>query len=268
VKRVDIEQKRANGINPDVIVCIGISVVLFGIANSITPQVDSELDFFELTYVLGQAAASGLAFIVAKRYWGSTVFGRAYLSLGIAYALYCAGTVLWLVFQIYYGVNNPYPYWPDIGYFLFYPFAIYHLATNVHFFKKRLERSDNYLLALLPTIAILLYASLLLLENPVSDNVAQVYDQQFLNGTLMGTAYVGATTVMFSYSLMAFRMFRKGLLGAPWGLLFIGLSLNWLGDFSYYYSSIYSYDRTNPIIAIWMTSYMIVCYALYKHRVL
>jgi hypothetical protein len=267
MKSIDNEQKLGDGINYYVLAAIGVLIVFFSFDNALTPQVDRELDFFELTYMLGQAAASVFSFVVAKRYWGSKVLGRAYLSLAIGYALYCTGTVLWLIFQIDYGVANPYPYWPDIGYFLFYPFAIFHLATNVHFFKRRLERNDKYLIALAPAIVTIVYIFLLLFSvgNTSAD---QKHDQQFWNGMFMGAAYVGATTIMFSYSLIGFRIFRNSLLGAPWGLLLIGLSLNWVGDFLYYYSSIYFYDRTSPIIGIWMASYMIVCYALYKHRAL
>jgi hypothetical protein len=275
MKRVDSQQRRANGINRNVIVCIGILVVLFGIANSLTPEVDSELDFFELTYVLGQAAASVFAFIVAKRYWGSTVFGRAYLSLGIACASYCAGVALYFIFQIYYKISYPFPYWPDLGLFLFYPFAIYHVATNVHFFRWRLEQKEKYLLVVLPALVTILYV-FLLLSSSVDESATtssdflgiQKHDQQFWNGLYMGVAYVGASTLLVSYAMVGFRLFHKSLLGSPWGLLLAGFCLNWVGDLSFFYSSIYSYDRTNPIIVIWVASSMIICYALYKHRVL
>ena len=198
----------------------------------------------------------------------------------------------WIGYQIV----NPYPYWPDIGYFLFYPFAIYHLRTNLHFFKRKLERKEKLILIVLPAGVTLLYLFALLapvglnqssMESQVSElaekqkgafrltplffqymnvDISQERDQQYWNGVYMGTAYVAASTLTFAYALLAARVFRHSLLGAPWGLLLLGIGLNWVADMHYYYSSIYYFDRTNPVHGIWLASTMIICYALYKHR--
>lgn len=231
-------------------------------ANAVVPQIDSELDFFELTRMLGFAAAAIFSFIVAKRYAGSAVFGRAYLSLGIGFSFYFMGELLWYVYVVGYQVINPYPYWPDIGYFLFYPFAIYHLRTNLHFFKRKLEHKEKILLIVLPTAVTLLYMFALLIS------VSEEPDQQYWNGVYMGSAYVAASTLTFTFALLAARVFRHSILGAPWGLLLLGIGLNWIADMYYYYSSIYYFDRTNPVHGIWLAGMMIVCYALYKHRAL
>jgi hypothetical protein len=270
MKTTESGQEKIGGeINYLVIISISVIIVLYGIANKFTPQVDSELDFFELTSAMAPAAVSVLSFIVAKRYWQTRVFGRAYLALAIGYAAYFMGNVLWYISQIAYGVANPYPSWPDIGFSLFLPFAIYHLTCNVHFFKRKFDTREKYWLVLAPTIVTVTYILLLLLSSGFdldSESSQQIIDQLFWSGLIMGSIQVGASTVVFSYSLIGFRIFRKSLLGAPWGLLLVGLTLNWAGDFAFYYSSIFSYDRTSPIIVAWVASQMILCYALYKHR--
>jgi hypothetical protein len=270
--------------------------VLFDIANALEPQVDAELDIFELMVMLGFAAASIFAFSVAKRYSKSKVFGRAYLSLGIGYAFYFMGDVLWAVYQIGYQVSNPYPYWPDIGYFGFYPFAIYHLRTNVHFFRRKLGASQKALLVILPTGVTLLYLIALLFPigmdetvvgqpslelegestttyrfvpsflNHVWIDTSQERDQQYWNGVYTGVAFVAASTLTFAFAILGAQVFRHSILGAPWGLLLLGISLNWVADIYYYYSDIYYFDRTNPVNGIWLAGTMVVCYALYKHR--
>ena len=289
------EERLGSEINYYVLAAIFTAIVLFDIANALEPQVDAELDFFELMRTLGYAAASIFAFSVAKRYSKSKVFGRSYLSLGIAYAFSFMGEVLWYVYQVGYQVSNPYPYWPDIGYFGFVPFAIYHLRTNVHYFKRKLGASQKALLVILPTGVTLVYLIALLLPigmdetvgqpslqlegdstttfrfvpyffNHVWIDMSQERDQQYWNGLYMGAAYVAASTLIFSFVILGAQVFRHSILGAPWGLLLLGLGLNWVADMNYYFTSIYFFDRTNPGNALWLAGAMVVCYALYKHR--
>jgi hypothetical protein len=289
------EERLGSEINYYVLAAIFIAIVLFDIANALEPQVDAELDFFELMGMLGFAAASIFAFSVAKRYSKSKVFGRAYLSLGIGYAFYFMGDLLWYVYQVGYQVSNPYPYWPDIGYFGFFPFAIYHLRTNVHFFRRKLGASQKAILVILPTGVTLLYLIALLFPigmdetvgqpslelegestttyrffpyffNHVWIDMSQERDQQYWNGVFMGVAFVAAFSLTFAYTIVGAQVFRGSILGAPWGLLLLGLGINWAADIYYYYSDIYYFDRTSPVHGLWLASTMVVCYALYKHR--
>jgi hypothetical protein len=94
----------------------------------------------------------------------------------------------------------------------------------------------------------------------------QPRDQTFYNGFFAGIYYVTATTFTFAYAIVGAQVFRKTVLGIPWGLLLGGLGLVSIADISYYYFSIYSYDRTNPIIGMYLAGCMIVCYALYRHK--
>ena len=93
------------------------------------------------------------------------------------------------------------------------------------------------------------------------------HDQTFWNGFFVGIYFVAATTSVFAWALVGAQVFRRShQLGTPWDLLLIGLGLNTVGDVSYYFTSLYSYDRTNSIIGIWILGFMIVCYALYIHK--
>ena len=327
-------------INYYVVAAIFAAIVVFDVANSWEPQIDSQLDFFELMRIFGFAAASIFAFSVARRYWGSKVFGKAYTSLGIGYGLYFIGDVLWYVYQVGYQVSNPYPYYPDIGYFGFYPFAIYHLRTNVNFMTNgKLSRSQKAVLISIPSVilSIYLFAELVPIEAPYSiqalssqliniGNTAysivpttasshstqyvvienkfydlvpsdlqslasnqqqdknqlfyliptsifnikfghtQPHDQAWYNGFWMGNAYVVATSLTFAYAIIGAQLFRGKILGTAWGLLLLGIGLNWVADVQYYFFSITYYDRSSPVHGIWLGGAMIVCYALYKHK--
>ena len=265
--------KTENKINWYVITLIFILIVAYDIANSVEPSIDSEFDFFEITRMLGFLAVSLFSFVVAKRYWGSTVFGKAYLALAIGYAFYFFGDLLWYVFEIGYQVENPYPYYPDIGYFGFFPFAIYHLKTNVHYFKRKLDTNQKKILFLIPFGTALIFTIGNLIPFDASSGLASlkilpvpVYDQTYYIEFLTGLAFVIATTVTFVYAIIGAQVFQTGQLSTAWRLILVGIGLNTFADVHYYFAEMFGdFDRTNPVHGIWVASTMILCYALYKH---
>lgn len=275
---MDSETKPApitSNINYYVLAAIFILILPYEIINSIEPEVENELDFFEATRMLGFMSVSIFAFIVAKRYWISKqVFRSAYLALGIGYALYFMGDLLWYVYEIGYQVANPYPYYPDIGYFGFYPFAIWHLRTNVSYFKRKLDNRQKLLLVAIPVGISMIYAIFSLVPMEIQEGILSTkilpmpeYDLDFWKEFFTGLAYVTATTLTFSYAIIGAQVFRGGILGSAWGLILLGIALNTFADIHYYYFEIFGdYERQSPVHGIWLASTMIISYALYKHR--
>ncbi|MGI0010356.1 MAG: hypothetical protein ACREAE_03035 [Nitrosopumilaceae archaeon] len=263
-------------INYYVVAGIFLAIIIYEIGNEIEPDIDSQLDFFEATRLLGFAAVAIFAFVIARRYRGSEVFGKAYLALGIGYAFYFAGDLLWYVYEIGYQVANPYPYYPDIGYFGTFPFLIYHLKTNIHYFKRKLDKYQKFILAVLPigTSLAFTFVSLVPLEAPgglTTIRIAEIppYEPQYFVEFLTGLAYVAIVTITLSLAITGFQVFRGGILGPAWGLLLVGFLLETFADLHYYYYEIFGdYARTSPVHGIWMASTIILCYALYKHKAL
>jgi hypothetical protein len=284
-------EKAEGQINYYVIAGILISILFFIVANAIEPQINEQLDFFELIFVLAYAAPAVFSFSLVRGYGRKTLFGRAYLSLGIAYAVTSIGAFLFDYYQMI-GVENPYPSWIDVLFGAFYPFAIYHLRTNIYFIRRVqkpvLKKSHIALLIIIPLGVTSLYA--FGLSTNVSFTEEQIYDddstlnlmprvlshmrftpveehdQQFWNGFYTGIFFVAATTFTFTWAIIGAQVFRGSILGAPWGLLLVGIGLNTVADVSYYYTSIYAYDRTNLIIGVWVLGCMLVSYALYLHK--
>ncbi len=329
-------------INYYILVAMSLLILLFVIANSFEPQIDSQLDFFELVYLLSSAAPVILCFVIAKRYWGSRVFGKTYLALGIAFLMGHIGDELFQYYQLA-GISNPYPYYSDIFFASFFPFAFYHLYRNIRLYKPKLENKEKMLIVAIPSTITFVYAFALLtpvsVPGGVPDLVSEVlwigdrpfklisavddegasdsyqriivddttyylvpmnltglvgyeqvydknatvdlvpvvvsnftieetppYDQTFWNGFYMGMYYSATTTTLLSWNLIGVRTFRKTVLGNPWGLLVTGMGIGTLANIIYYYTSIFSYDRTSPILGLWILGNWIVCYALYLHR--
>lgn len=285
-------------VNYYVIAAIFIGILFFTLANALEPQVDEQLDLFELIFILGAAVTAVFSLVVGFRYWPSKIFGFTYMALGIGYAMTAIGSAMFNYYQMS-GIQNPYPYYPDIFFAAFYPFAIFHLVKNIQFIrgaqKPILRKSQKMLLVVIPLGVTLLYAygawvydpSLGLFDlekarqtEPPTDaamidfvprifsitGLMPTHDSDFIKGYLTGIFFVAATTVVFTWAIIGAQVFRGSVLGLPWGLLLVGIGLNTIADVSYYYTSIQSYDRQNAIISLWVLGYMLVCYALYLHK--
>ncbi|MFI5416638.1 MAG: hypothetical protein ACHQW9_01125 [Nitrososphaerales archaeon] len=285
------EIKSESGINYYVIAVIFISALFFVVANAFEPQINTQLDFFELVFILGMFAPAVFSFIIARRYWPSPVFGKAYLSLGLAYALTAIGAIIFDYYQIVEKIENPYPSIADVFFMAFYPFAIYHLRTNIHFIRRvqkpELKKSQIMLLIVIP-LGVAAFYTFGLLYQPVFHDVGIPDESTSLNlvpriftqmtfdsinnmdlhtaGFYLGIVFVAATSLTFAWAIIGAQVFRGSSLGAPWGMLLVGIAMNTIADVSYYYTSISSYDRSNPIIGMWILGDMLVCYALYLHK--
>jgi hypothetical protein len=264
------EQK---SVNYYVIAAIFISILVFTITNSVEPKDSTKFTFFDFAYLVSFGVVAVFGIFVARRYWGSQIFGRAYLSLSIGYACYFIGSLVWYIFAVIYRVQNPYPYYPDIAYFAFFPFVIYHLRTNIHYFKPKLEKRQKTILIIIPVGATLAFTFITLVPMDVTEGVSHLKllpmparDQTFYTTAVTSTAYVILDTLVLSGALVGFQVFRKTILGSAWGLLLTGLLLYTFADLIYYYFEAAGLDASNDIQGLWVGSATIVFYALYKHK--
>ena len=267
--------KKEQGLNKIVLALIAVGTLLFIIGNSYEPEIEESLDFYEASVTAGFGVAAIFGFRIAKKYWGSEVFGRAYLSLSIGYACYFIGWALWFTFEIVFQVENPYPYYPDIFYFAFYPFAIYHLRANINYFSRNnLRKSQKVIIPLIPFCTTLFYAIFGFVPMDASETglgfsipAISDYDQTFYIEYFTGLSFVAATSFTFSSAIVGFYVFRSSILGPAWGLLLVGIALNTMADIYYYINELFGgYVRADPVTGIWTASTIVVCYALYKHR--
>jgi hypothetical protein len=86
-------------VNYKVIAVLIGSTIIYQIFNSIYGTHGSDMDFFMLLYTTSLGVTTVYSFTVARRYWGSEVFGKAYLSLAIAYACFFIGNDNGIIIQ-------------------------------------------------------------------------------------------------------------------------------------------------------------------------
>ena len=101
-----------------------VLIISAAIAVQLLFTVLSEEDLGPTVFVaslISSAAVSTASFVIAKRYWGTRVFGKAYLAFALGYLCYFIAEVLYYSFDLYLGIE-PYPSVADIFFF-----ALFHL---------------------------------------------------------------------------------------------------------------------------------------------
>ena len=213
-----------------------------------------ELQFGDVTYGVSSLAAGIVALIVAKRYWGSEVFGRSYTALGIAFLVLFAGDTTYVYYQ-YVLDEDPYPSIADVFFLAFPVFALYHLITNIRYFKRNVGIPSKILVGSITILITLSYAYF-----SFEDLGEANFDFYF------GTLFVATSSLILSHAVLGASVFRQSVLGTAWLLLAIGIFIFTVADVWYYYLELFGlFDISHPTNTLWVLSNMVIIYALYKH---
>jgi hypothetical protein len=236
-----------------ILIILGVGIMIYIALNTIDEDTAGNLAF-----VLSVGIASTVAimsFIVSKRYWGTNVFGKSYLSLGLGFLCYAIAEVMYYTFDLFLGID-PYPSIADVFFFALYPFSIGHIILNLRFFNTKVPNHAKVWIPLIPIIFFLLYSSLSFQE---TDEVNFDY--------LYGIIFVIGASTTLSLALLGAITFRQGLLGTVWLLLLLGLLLNAIGDLWYYSLEIYGfYFDAHPVTILWYVANFLIIYSLQKHK--
>lgn len=199
-------------------------------------------------------AASITAFFVARKYHGAKVFGRAYFALGLGLTMFTLGEISYGALDLL-GAET-YPSIADVFFFLFYPLGLYHLVTNIKFFKPKLGIPIKAIIVIIPATIVLAYSYLSF--NEIGEANFDYY---------YGLIFIIASATVLSAGILGAIVFRQGILGVAWLVLVLGIVLTTAGDVWYYYLETFDqYDLTHPVNLFWYASYMVIAYALYKHQ--
>jgi len=82
-----------------------------------------------------------------------------------------------------------------------------------------------------------------------------------------GIIFVASASVTLGFAIQTAKIFRGGLVGTAWLVLVIGITINLIGDVWYYYIEVMdSYTLEHPVNLFWYSAYLLILYALYKHK--
>lgn len=229
--------------------------IAYHVVNNAIKDITPEFNAIDIVELSLQSVVMISAFIVSKLYWPGKIFGRAYFSLGIAFGMWLTAEVMW---QIYENVLNidPYPSFADIFYFGFYPFAIYHMITNIRGFEVKINKKTKAWMIAIPVIIVSAYSYL-----AISENGGTSFDYFY------SLIFVSIASAAIPFAILGAQAFRQSALAIVWSLLAVGLFLHIFADIWYYYLEIFDqYTDTHIVNAFWQAGWMIIIYSLYKHQ--
>jgi hypothetical protein len=232
----------------------GLAITWYVINNIVQPE-EGTYDIFELILTLSYPVTAFASFHVAKRYWHSEIFGKAYLSLGLAFLMYFFGDVGYFYQENVMGVEA-YPSFADIGYFAFYPFAMYHLLKNSLYFKRKFEMKTKAWISAFPVVMVVSYSILSL-------SMGGEFNFDFF----YGLCFISLNATVLAFAILGAQVFRQSALGPVWGLIVLGMIFYTIADGWYYHLEIFGhYTETHIVNMLWLLNTMIITYALYKHE--
>lgn len=237
-------------------ILIGIlaGVILFQIyLNSLENEEQAEISIIAVS-LSGQIIAGSAALIVARKYRGTKIFGRAYFSLAAAFFSVAIGEIIYNVYLFVFDID-PFPSIADVFFFLLYPFSLLHLLINIKFFKVKTSfKNISWIIAL--TLSILFVYSYFAYD------VIEAFDIDFFYGLI----FISGASVITSVGIYGVIVVRKIPLGRAWILLIGGILLGTIGDTWYHYLEILGgYDTDHVVNLFWYASYLVIIYSLYKH---
>lgn len=237
------------------LVIIGVISAGFQISLHLGIDDPEKFDIADVIYTSGSLACAIAAFLVSKRYSKTEIFGKAYFFLGLGFSLWFVGDLTYFYYSYVLEID-PYPSLADVFYFALYIPMIVHLIINTRYFKRKLNTSQKVMLIFLPVLIVGVFSYM---------NFLQIGDANF--DYYYGLIFVAASSVTVSFAVIGASVFRHSILGVVWLLLAIGIAMVTLSDVWYYYTETFGvWDITHPTTTLYVTSYMVIVYALYRHQ--
>ncbi len=249
-------EKKSNKINIKVIaLIIGLTIVdlIYGLYFFDGSYFDIKDGFF----MAGMAGCGIASIVVAKRYRGSEMLGKAYLFLGLGFFAWFIGDLGYYYQQFVLGWD-PYPSPFDIGFLVSYIFAILHLGLNTKYFRPQWNKTMKATIVVIPIIAVGSFSMVAYMEWGEYDEL--LFDLVYSNLFIVGIS------MTLAFAVVGASVFRHSVLKETWLLLAAGILLWTISDSVFFYlEAIEEFTHNHPINSGWTACFMIIIYALYKH---
>lgn len=215
-------------------------------------------------------SVSAFAFLTSRRYSGALVYSKAYVMLGFAFLLMFLAELTYFVYEQILDLD-PYPSIADVFFFVFYPLIIAYFLINLKFFAPKISKSGFGLIIGMPIIVTLTYVYFIfspyLADDVISIGLFEIIEDYGSFDFYYGIIFIAAASVTLGLAIHTAKIFRGGLIGTAWLILVLGIILNLVGDTWYYYSEVTTgYSLSDPVNLCWYAAYLLILYALYKHK--
>ena len=249
--------KSSHGINKKVIALIGA----LAIADLIYAEYFFDPEIFNIKdglYMAGIALCGISAILVARKYAGSKMLGKAYAFLGLGFFAWFIGDVGYYYNEFVLEID-PWPTAWEAGFAANYLFAVLHLYFNTRYFKQKWTAPMKAVIIGIPVLAVASYT--LIAYDAWGDYEGVIFDIGYSN------LFVFGISLTLAFAIVGASIFRNSILKETWLLLAIGIFLWAVADSIYYYlETVEAFTHNHPVNALWMVSFMVIVYALYKHH--
>ncbi len=249
-------EKGSNKLNIKILVLIGVLTIIdlvYGLYFFDGENFDIKDGFYMAG--LGTCAIAGI--VVAIKYRGSEMLGKAYLFLGIGFMAWWIGDLGYYYNQFVLEID-PWPSPFDAGFLLSTVFAILHHVFNIRYFKPKWSKWSKVIVATIPIVIGVSFT--LIAYDTWGEYDELLFDLAYSNMFILGTS------LTLSFAIIGASVFRNSVLKETWLLLAIGIFLWTIADTIYVYlETIEAFTHNNPINSIWSLSFMVIIYALFKH---
>jgi hypothetical protein len=157
-------------------------IIFFSFANAYEPQIDSQIDFFDISLPIAQFVTGIFGLYVAKKYgWSTHIFGRAYLALSLGFLIWGVGSTVFLAL-IASSAEIPYPGLPDVFFVVTYLLLLFHLSTIVRYFKRKFSSKDKLVLIAIPVVINIVYVMAVFLVPSIPGSVPDLLSSHVIIG--------------------------------------------------------------------------------------
>ena len=240
-----------------VLAIIGGLIIAYQIGLFLT--IDStEYNITDTTYLIPLGLVAVFGVIVAKRYRGSAMLGKAYLFFGIGFVSMLCGDLAFYYHEHILEID-PYPSPFDMLFLNAYVFISIGLAMNVRYFQEKWDAKSKVFLILIPVFLTSIYAITAYSEWGEYEELP--FDIAW------GSMFVIGSSITLSFAVIGATIFQRSVLKEVWLLLASGIFLNAIADVWYFYlESFEAYYTSHVVNTMWVASFLLIIYALIQHR--
>ena len=238
-----------------------VPIIIFAFSIILVMGLQSRIGFFEssivfdLLIVILPLIVSISSFIVSRMYGNSKVFGRSYFILGLGFLCGFVGELLYFVYDSI--LDERILQMFDFLFFVSYLLTICHIIINIRYFAEKIVFFQKVLLVLVPMLLIGIYSYL------IYENLSGFDEELFFFDLL----FVSISAVNLGFVLVGFTLFRHTVLISAWFLLLVGFLVGTIGDLEFRYHHTFGVQYLeNYSSVLWITSFMIITYSLYRHQ--
>lgn len=248
-----MQTTRQNSVPKALLLCIlitGLVIITVTYLNKQILESVTDVMYIQITGVL-----VFLTLILAARFRGNGIHGRAWLLFLGAMSSWFIAEALWSVNELVYH-NNPFPSIADVFYVSGYPFMLLFLINYLKPVRKAI--TTKMVFAAIAISAVISVPSIYM---------AYSFDPKVSAlENVLATAYPIADAIIFVPAIIGIVLFFQGEVNFTWSLICIGILCSALGDIGFQAAEFTdTYYTGHPVDIILMWSYIFYAFGVYDH---